>query len=224
MSSVGCSSDEAVLDQRALAVSRSCPEETSGGAIPNQDRAGRPGRSSVQAGAVSLDQGPRRWRLGAWYQHRLPAGADRLLAHRATTGASQEARLNALPQFKARIDDADVHFVHAKGRGADPMPLLLLLTAGPTRSSASTRSSRLRRESSDCFDLVVPSLPGFPFTGPSGRRPRAADPAERRAVLAADDRSARLLQRFARGRGRRRQRAGADHGHRSSRGGDRAST
>src|SRR6185436_6225706 len=38
---------------------------------------------------------------------------------------AQEAKLNAFPQFKARIDDLDVHFIHVRGKGPAPKPLIL---------------------------------------------------------------------------------------------------
>ena len=45
-----------------------------------------------------------------------------------------EAELNALAQFKASVDGADLHFVHVKARGPRPMPLLLLVSTDSTRS------------------------------------------------------------------------------------------
>lgn len=38
---------------------------------------------------------------------------------------AQERRLNALPQYVAGLDGQDVHFIHARGEGAAPMPLVL---------------------------------------------------------------------------------------------------
>jgi pimeloyl-ACP methyl ester carboxylesterase len=74
----------------------------------------------------------------------------------------QEARLNELPQFEARVGATDVHFVHVRGRGDARMPLLLL-HGWPDSFFRFHRVVPLLRES---FDLVVPSLPGFPLTGP----------------------------------------------------------
>ena len=74
----------------------------------------------------------------------------------------QEARLNELPQFRARIDDTDVHFVHVRGRGTGRMPLLLL-HGWP---DSFFRFHKVIPLLQDSFDLVVPSLPGFPLTGP----------------------------------------------------------
>ncbi len=86
-----------------------------------------------------------------------------------------EAKLNALAQFKARVDGADLHFVHIKGRGPHPMPLLLLHgwpdsfyrfhKVIPTFSDPASGGGN----PNDSFDVIVPSLPGFPFTGPVHR-------------------------------------------------------
>ena len=83
----------------------------------------------------------------------------------------QEARLNALPHFKVRIDEADLHFVHVRGEG--PKPTALLLLHGWPDSFL--RFQRvLEPLASKGFDLVVPSFPGFAFTGPV----RYASPAQ----------------------------------------------
>jgi hypothetical protein len=37
---------------------------------------------------------------------------------------AQEARLNAFPQYKVRLHDVDLHFLHVEGQGPDPYPLL----------------------------------------------------------------------------------------------------
>ena len=39
---------------------------------------------------------------------------------------AQEARLNGFPQFRIARPDCDLHFIHAPGKGPDPMPLLLM--------------------------------------------------------------------------------------------------
>jgi pimeloyl-ACP methyl ester carboxylesterase len=89
-----------------------------------------------------------------------------------------EARLNAIPQFRTHVNGADLHFVHVKGRGPRPMPLLLLHgwpdsfyrfhKVIPTFSDPSVVGG----DPNDSFDVVVPSLPGFPFTGPVERASR----------------------------------------------------
>ncbi len=53
-----------------------------------------------------------------------------------------EAQLNRFPQFKAPIEDLDVHFYHVRGQGTNCFPLILP-TAGPGRFTNSSKSSNL---------------------------------------------------------------------------------
>jgi pimeloyl-ACP methyl ester carboxylesterase len=82
-----------------------------------------------------------------------------------------EARLNALPQFTTRIDGVDIHFLHVRSPHPDALPLLmthgwpgsvieLLETVGPL-----TDPTAHGGEATDAFDLVLPSLPGYGFSG-----------------------------------------------------------
>jgi pimeloyl-ACP methyl ester carboxylesterase len=82
-----------------------------------------------------------------------------------------EARLNALPQFKTEIDGVDIHFVHVKSPHADALPLImthgwpgsvieLLEVVGPL-----TDPTAHGGRAEDAFDLVLPSLPGYGFSG-----------------------------------------------------------
>ena len=82
-----------------------------------------------------------------------------------------EAKLNALPQFKTEIDGVDIHFIHVKSPHADAMPLImthgwpgsvieLLEVVGPL-SDPTAYGGRAE----DAFDLVLPSLPGYGFSG-----------------------------------------------------------
>src|SRR4249920_3272047 len=82
-----------------------------------------------------------------------------------------EARLNALPQFKIEIDGVDIHFIHVKSRHADALPLIvthgwpgsvieLLDSVGPLTDPTEHGGS-----AEDAFDLVLPSLPGYGFSG-----------------------------------------------------------
>ncbi|HEX3431481.1 MAG TPA: epoxide hydrolase [Rhizomicrobium sp.] len=81
-----------------------------------------------------------------------------------------EARLNAFPQFVAEIDGIDVHFLHAKGKGPDPLPLII--THGwPSSVAEFTKLIPLLTDpeshggrAEDAFDVVAPSLPGFGFS------------------------------------------------------------
>src|SRR6266540_5460078 len=82
-----------------------------------------------------------------------------------------EARLNALPQFTTEIDGLDVHFLHVRSPHEQAMPLImthgwpgsvieLLGTVGPL-----TDPTAHGGQAEDAFDLVLPSLPGYGFSG-----------------------------------------------------------
>ena len=82
-----------------------------------------------------------------------------------------EARLNALPQFMTEIDGVDVHFIHVKSPHPGALPLImthgwpgsvieLLETVGPLTDPVA-HGGRVQ----DAFDLVLPSLPGYGFSG-----------------------------------------------------------
>jgi pimeloyl-ACP methyl ester carboxylesterase len=82
-----------------------------------------------------------------------------------------EAKLNALPQFTTEIDGVDIHFIHVKSQHEDALPLImthgwpgsvieLLETVGPL-----TDPTAHGRQAEDAFDLVLPSLPGYGFSG-----------------------------------------------------------
>src|SRR5690349_10963173 len=82
-----------------------------------------------------------------------------------------EAKLNALPQFRTGIDGVDIHFIHVKSPHADALPLImthgwpgsvieLLGSVGPLTDPTAHGGSE-----GDAFDLVLPSLPGYGFSG-----------------------------------------------------------
>ncbi len=82
-----------------------------------------------------------------------------------------EKTLNALPQFSTTIDGVDLHFIHVKSRHKDAMPLIIthgwpgsiiemLAVIGPL-----TDPTAYGGGADEGFDLVVPSLPGFGFSG-----------------------------------------------------------
>jgi pimeloyl-ACP methyl ester carboxylesterase len=82
-----------------------------------------------------------------------------------------EARLNALPQFTTEIDGVDIHFIHVRSRHEHALPLImthgwpgsvieLLETVGPL-----TDPTAHRGRAEDAFHLVLPSLPGYGFSG-----------------------------------------------------------
>jgi pimeloyl-ACP methyl ester carboxylesterase len=82
-----------------------------------------------------------------------------------------EAKLNALPQFTTRIDGVDIHFIHVKSPHEHALPLImthgwpgsvieLLEVVGPL-----TDPTAHGGRAEDAFDLVLPSLPGYGFSG-----------------------------------------------------------
>ncbi|MEU7832171.1 epoxide hydrolase family protein [Nonomuraea sp. NPDC049129] len=76
---------------------------------------------------------------------------------------AQEARLNAYPQFTTEIDGQNIHFIHVRSANPDALPLIL--THGWPGSIAEYLDAiePLSRH----FHLVVPSLPGYGFSGPT---------------------------------------------------------
>ncbi len=72
----------------------------------------------------------------------------------------QEERLNSFPQFRAEIEGLGVHFVHLRGKGLNPIPLIL--THGwPSSFYEMLELASLLAES---FDVIVPSVPGYGFS------------------------------------------------------------
>ena len=82
-----------------------------------------------------------------------------------------EARLNALPQFITEIDGLDIHFIHVKSRHENALPLIVnhgwpgsvieqLKIIGPLTDPTAHGGS-----ASDAFHAVIPSMPGYGFSG-----------------------------------------------------------
>ena len=82
-----------------------------------------------------------------------------------------EARLNALPQFTTEIDGVEIHFIHVRSPHENALPLImthgwpgsvieLLETVGPLTDPTAHGGS-----AEDAFHLVLPSLPGYGFSG-----------------------------------------------------------
>jgi pimeloyl-ACP methyl ester carboxylesterase len=86
-----------------------------------------------------------------------------------------ESQLNRFPQFVTAIDGLDIHFIHVKSANSGALPLLLthgwpgsivefLDLIGPL-----TDPEAFGGDAADSFDVVIPSLPGFGFSGkPTG--------------------------------------------------------
>jgi pimeloyl-ACP methyl ester carboxylesterase len=82
-----------------------------------------------------------------------------------------EGRLNALPQFLTEIDGLDIHFVHVKSAHDNALPIIIthgwpgsviemLNVVGPL-----TDPTAYGGDAGDAFDVVVPSIPGYGFSG-----------------------------------------------------------
>ncbi|MFF5219445.1 epoxide hydrolase family protein [Micromonospora sp. NPDC000442] len=105
----------------------------------------------------------------------VPTGWLRELADHWRTGydwRTAEAHLNAYPQFTTVIDGQRIHFLHVRSPEPDALPLVLthgwpgsvvefLDLIGPLTDPAAHGGDR-----NDAFHLVIPSLPGFGFSGP----------------------------------------------------------
>jgi pimeloyl-ACP methyl ester carboxylesterase len=82
-----------------------------------------------------------------------------------------EARLNAFPQFITEIDGLDIHFIHVRSKHENAVPLIV--THGWPGSIIEqlkiidplTNPTAHGRSATDAFDIVIPSLPGYGFSG-----------------------------------------------------------
>ncbi len=93
---------------------------------------------------------------------------------------AQEKRLNQFDQFTTNIDGVDIHFIHRRSKNPDAMPLLLLngwpssmveysKVIGPLTDPVAYGG-----RAAESFDVVIPAMPGFGFSGKP--RERGYDP------------------------------------------------
>ena len=86
-----------------------------------------------------------------------------------------EAEINKFPNFITKVDDIDIHFIQEKGSGSKPMPLLISHGWPGTIVEFLHIIEKLAHpehfggKEEDAFDVIVPSLPGFGFSGRSSR-------------------------------------------------------
>ena len=94
---------------------------------------------------------------------------------------AHEKLLNQLPHFKAGIDGIDMHFVHVRSRESNAMPLVIthgwpgsfyefMEVIGPLTDPVAHGG-----DAGDAFHLVLPSMPGYGFSGPSLERGMSVD-------------------------------------------------
>jgi pimeloyl-ACP methyl ester carboxylesterase len=82
----------------------------------------------------------------------------------------QEVKLNKFDQFKAQVDGVNIHFIHIRGKSANPLPIVL--THGWPDSfyrfykviPMLTDPEKFGGKAEDSFDVIIPSLPGFGFS------------------------------------------------------------
>src|SRR5262245_18814723 len=113
---------------------------------------------------------------GAGWDYGVPLGYVKDLAGYWRDGydwRAVEARLNAIQQFTTTIDGQNIHFLHVRSPEPGALPLLLthgwpgsvaefLPVLGPLSDPRGHGADR-----ADAFDLVIPALPGFGFSGPT---------------------------------------------------------
>ena len=86
---------------------------------------------------------------------------------------AQEKLINSFSHFKTEVDGLDIHFIHEKGKGPDPMPLVIthgwpgtffeMYKVIPMLSDPASHGG----DPADAFDVVAPSMPGYGFSDAS---------------------------------------------------------
>ena len=88
---------------------------------------------------------------------------------------AQEAAINRFPQFLTEIDGQTIHFIHVKSAEKNATPLLLIhgwpgsIVEFVGVIDVLTNPVAHGGKAEDAFDVVIPSLPGFGFSGPDPR-------------------------------------------------------
>ncbi|WP_235561170.1 epoxide hydrolase family protein [Bacillus sp. FJAT-28004] len=82
-----------------------------------------------------------------------------------------EAKLNALPMFVTNIDGEEIHFIHVRSKHEDAMPIILMhgwpgsIVEKLKVIDPLTNPTAYGGKASDAFDVVIPSMPGYGFSG-----------------------------------------------------------
>ena len=89
---------------------------------------------------------------------------------------AQEKAINAFAHFRANVDGLGIHFIHERGKGPNPVPLIIthgwpstffeILKIIPLLTDPASHGG----EVADSFDVVVPSMPGYGFSDPPKQR------------------------------------------------------
>ena len=86
-----------------------------------------------------------------------------------------EAAINKFLNFKTNVDNIDIHFIHEKGSGPNPTPLLLMhgwpgsIVEFLNIIEKLAHPEKFGGKEEDAFDVIAPSLPGFGFSGKPAR-------------------------------------------------------
>lgn len=115
---------------------------------------------------------------GVGWDRGVPLGYLSELAEYWRTGydwRAAEARLNEFPQFMTEVDGVNVHFLHIRSPEPDALPLIM--THGWPGTVAEfldvikplTDPVAFGGDPRDAFHLVIPSIPGYAFSGPTGQ-------------------------------------------------------
>ncbi|WP_306296811.1 epoxide hydrolase family protein [Candidatus Entotheonella palauensis] len=100
----------------------------------------------------------------------------------------QEALLNTFSHFRANVSGMGIHFIHERGQGPSPMPIIITHGWPSTFFEMYkiipmlTDPARFGGDAADAFDVVVPSMPGYGFSDKTTER--GVDPAHIGDVLA----------------------------------------
>ncbi len=136
----------------------------------------------VKIPEVELTELRRRIRAARWPEQELVGDASEGVQFNTMQKVAQywadeydwrkvEARLNALPQFTTEIDGLEIHFIHVRSKHENALPLIVthgwpgsiieqLKIIDPLINPTAHGGS-----ASDAFDVVIPSLPGYGFSG-----------------------------------------------------------
>ena len=89
---------------------------------------------------------------------------------------AQEQAMNSFPHFKVDVDGLGIHFIHERGQGPNPIPIIVthgwpgsfyeILKIIPLLADPANHGG----DPADPFDVVVPSLPGYGFSDPPTQR------------------------------------------------------
>ena len=160
------------------------PASATAGVQPNEDASIRPFRVQVQEKAIT-DLRRRihetRWPDKETVPDRSQGGQLAKMQEIVRYWGSGydwrkvEAKLNALPQFATTIDGVDIHFIHVRSKRPNALPVIIthgwpgsvieqIKTIGPLTDPTAHGGS-----AEDAFDVIIPSMPGFGFSGkPTG--------------------------------------------------------